>query len=66
MEYLVSENQKRIARPLSKTTPKVVTLGCENDTAPLLTLAATRVAVGLTDTAASETKLFNDDCYERP
>jgi len=54
-------NQRRIARPLSKTTPKVVTLGREKDTAPFLTVADTRVAVGSTDAAASETKLFNDE-----
>jgi hypothetical protein len=39
----------------------VVTLGRENDTAPFVTVADTREAVGLTDTAASETKLFNDE-----
>jgi hypothetical protein len=49
-----------MARPLSKTTLKVVTLGREKDTAPFLTVAATMLAVGLTDTA-SETKLFNDE-----
>lgn len=61
----MSKNQKKMARPLSKTTLKVATLGREKDTAPFLTVAATMVAVGLTETA-SETKLFNDDCYERP
>jgi hypothetical protein len=50
----------RVARPLSKTTAKAVTLGREKDTAPFV-LADTREAVGLTDTAASETKLFNDE-----
>jgi hypothetical protein len=50
-----------VARLPSTTTPKVVELGRENDTAPLV-LADTTEAVGLTDTAASETKLFNDDC----
>jgi len=49
-----------MARPLSKTTLKVVTLGREKDTAAFLTVVATMVAVGWTDTA-SETKLFNDE-----
>lgn len=60
VEYLikVSDDQKRrVARLPSKTTPKVVALGRENDTAPLV-LADTGVADG----AASATKLFNDDC----
>jgi len=49
-----------MARPLSKTTLKVVMLGREKDTPPFLTAAATMEAVGLIDTA-SETKLFNDE-----